>query len=374
MGVRRVLRHPAARVARSPAFEAFVRLLERAALPRAGALAVLTYHRVDEPGSKPFLYPGLIGATPAEFEEHMRFLAERYRPVSLAELLAVRRGELPLPSRAVMVTFDDGYRDVAEHAWPVMQRYDVPLTLFVPTAFPAEPDRLFWWDRLYGALGGAGAVVSTPLGELRVASEPERIRAFRALRDHVKSLPHERGMALVDELAGDSGAPAPGPAVLAWDELRRLASEGVALAPHSRTHPLLDRVPPDEARREVRESLADLEREIGPTPRVFAYPGGGYDDGLARLLAEEGFEIAFLTSRGTNDLGRADWLRLARINVGRASGLPLVRLQLLRRPGRPKNSTVQVRSAMIGSGRDRGPKAVSGPIAQRPDPTKERTG
>jgi peptidoglycan/xylan/chitin deacetylase (PgdA/CDA1 family) len=319
VAARRVLRRPAARAARSPAFEAAVRLLERVAPPRAGTLAVLTYHRVDEPESKPFLYPGLIGATPAEFDEQMRFLAERYRPLSLAELLAVRHGELEPPQRAVMVTFDDGYRDVAEHAWPAMRRHGVPLTLFVPTAFPDDPQRLFWWDRLYASMS-----------KLEVS---ERMPVFRVMRAKVKSLPHEQAMTLVGQIASGASDHAPAPAVLSWDELRGLAADGVAIAPHSRTHPLLDRVAPEEARREVRESLADLEREIGPTPRVFAYPGGGFDDGLPRLLAEEGFEIAFLTSRGTNDLGRADWLRLARINVGRASGLPLVRLQLLRRPG-----------------------------------------
>jgi peptidoglycan/xylan/chitin deacetylase (PgdA/CDA1 family) len=326
---RALVKRSASRAARSPAFGRFVGLLERAAPPRAEALAVLTYHRVDEPARRAFLYPGLVSATPAEFGEQMSFLASTYRPISLAELLAVRRGEAPLPSRAVLVTFDDAYRDVAEHAWPIMRRRGVPLTLFVPTAFPGEPGRLFWWDRLYGALGSRGPLASTPIGDLRVATEEERVRAFRALRDHLKSLPPEQVVAIVDDLAGNGGARAPERAVLDWEELRRLAGEGVALAPHSRTHPMLDRLPREEARREILESLADLEREVGPTARAFAYPGGGYDDGLAALLAEEGFELGFLTSRGMNDLRRPDWLRLRRINVGRTSGLSLIRLQLL---------------------------------------------
>ncbi|HYY76594.1 MAG TPA: polysaccharide deacetylase family protein, partial [Gaiellaceae bacterium] len=189
-----MLRRTVSRASRRPGFSRFVTLLERAARPRPGTLAVLTYHRVDEPARTPHLYPGLISATPEEFEEQMRFLARNHRLLSLSELLAVRRGEASPPARSVMVTFDDAYRDVAEHAWPIMRRHGIPLTLFVPTAYPDEPGRAFWWDRLYASLLGRGAVLSTPLGDLPVRMEEDRNRAFRLLREHVKSLPHDRAM------------------------------------------------------------------------------------------------------------------------------------------------------------------------------------
>jgi peptidoglycan/xylan/chitin deacetylase (PgdA/CDA1 family) len=303
------------RAAGSRALSRAVGILERAR-PVPGVLHVLTYHRVDEPERSPELYPGLIGATPREFEEHMRFLASSCRALSLAELLAVRRGEAPLPSRAVLVTFDDGYRSVAEHAWPIMRRHGVPLTLFVPTAYPGRPGNAFWWDRLWSGLEG------------RHATRDERLREYRRLRKHVKSLPHEEAMALVDELGGGPGAESGRPSVLDWDELRRLADEGVALGPHSRTHSLLDRVAPADAKDEVLGSLGDLEREVGPVPRVFAYPGGAGEE-MAALLEKHGFELAFLTRRGANELSRPDWLRLRRINVGRSFGLTGVRVQLL---------------------------------------------
>lgn len=92
---------------------------------------------------------------------------------------------------------------------------------------------------------------------------------------------------------------------------------------------MLDRLRAEAAREEIVGSLEDLEREIGPVPRVFAYPGGGESDEIGRALEEEGFELAFLTKRGTNDLRRGEWLRLRRMNVGRASSLSLIRLQLL---------------------------------------------
>jgi peptidoglycan/xylan/chitin deacetylase (PgdA/CDA1 family) len=324
-----VFKRSARRASRSHALAGGVGILERVARPLPGVLPVLTYHRIDEPERSPELYPGLIGATPEEFDEQMRFLSSRYRPLSLEELLAIRRGEAALPPRAVMVTFDDGYRSVAEHAWPIMRRHGVPLTLFVPTAYPGDPGKAFWWDRLWSALGREDAVVSTPLGDLPVRTPAERLSAYRRLRGHAKSLPHERAMAIVDDLCRGSGAEPRPRSVLGWDELRGLAAEGVAIGSHSRTHPLLDKVTSAEAGAEIRDSLGDLERELGPTPRVFAYPGGGVNSGAASVLEEEGVELAFLASRGLNDLSRPEWLRLRRINVGRSSGLTGIRLQLL---------------------------------------------
>ena len=331
MGTSQALRRSASVAARGKAFAWLVAGLERAARPHPHVLAVLTYHRVDDPAASEILYPGLISAQPAEFEEQMAFLASQCRTISLTELLDVRRGETRLEPSSVLVTFDDGYRDFAEHAWPILKSHGIPVTLFVPTAYPGDPDRAFWWDRLYGALVSTGlrGPIATPVGELPLATAADRLQAFRRLRGHLEALSHEEAMGLVDEVCAALAAPTPASAVLGWPELRALAADGVALAPHSRSHPLLDRLPRAEVRDEIVGSLEDLEREIGVAPPVFAYPGGAQDAYVADVLEEAGFELAFATTRGTNDLRRADWLRLRRINVGRASGLPLIRAQLL---------------------------------------------
>jgi peptidoglycan/xylan/chitin deacetylase (PgdA/CDA1 family) len=239
----------------------------------------------------------------------------------------------------VLVTFDDGYQDFAEHAWPILKRYGIPVTLFVPTGYPGNPDRAFWWDRLYGALVSTSrrGPIATSAGELRLATAADRLQAFRRLRRHLQALSHDEAMRLVDEVCTALAAPTPTSAVLGWPELRALAADGVVLAPHSRSHPLLDRLPRQAVRDEIVGSLEDLEREIGVTPPVFAYPAGAQDGYVAGILEEAGFELAFATTRGTNDLRRTDWLRLRRINVGRASGLPLIRAQLL--PWWPRSQT-----------------------------------
>jgi peptidoglycan/xylan/chitin deacetylase (PgdA/CDA1 family) len=319
-----------------------VSLLERLDRPYPNTLAVLMYHRVIEPGEAATHDPTVVSATPAQFEEQIAFLAANVPLLSLDELLAVRRGQAEAPPGAVVVTFDDAYYDFAKHAWPILRRHGVPATLFVPTGFADDPKRPFWWDHLHHALVTTGRRddLATHWGVLPLRTETDRAETFRLLRDRLKATPHHEAMAFLDGVTAELGVAPPGGSALGWDELRRLACEGVALAPHGRTHALLDQLSVDGARDEIKSSVTDLEREIGSAPRVFAYPAGALTEGVVELVREEGFEIAFETIRGTNDLRRVDWLRLWRINVGSRSSLPLLRAQLLSWPVRLRRARI----------------------------------
>jgi peptidoglycan/xylan/chitin deacetylase (PgdA/CDA1 family) len=310
-------------------FAGIVQLLERADRGRPDVLGVLTYHRVDDPGTMRG-HPGLISATPGQFAEQMAYVASRFRPVSLDELLAAREGGAALPPRAVMVTFDDAYRDFADRAWPVLQRHGVPATLFVPTAFPGRPDLPFWWDWLHEAVIGApaGATLPTADGPVQLGPVDERAGLLRDVRGDLKRQPHATILATVAEIGERLGCPPTPSQVLGWDDLRALAADGVALAPHSRTHPLLDRVEPETRTDELQGAIADLEQHIGAAPRALAYPSGAYSPAVQAAAVTAGYALAFTTRRGLNRLGRTDWLGLRRINVGSTASANVLRAQL----------------------------------------------
>src|SRR3954447_14551007 len=273
----------------------------RCAMPLDGRLWVLTFHRVGDPAEGP---PGLL-VSPALFERQMRWLAASGRAVGVADVAAARAGSAPLPRDAVLVTFEDAYRDFAEVAWPILRRHGIPATLFVPTAFADGGLRAFWWDRLY-------------------AAAPDR-SAYRRLREQVKSLPHDRALAFVDEAA--AGVPTSCD-VLSWAQLRDLAREGVAIGAHTRTHPLLDRLSPERAREEVIGSVEDVRERLGVAPAAFAYPGGAVTDAAVVAAGDAGVGLAFTTEPGVNDVAGADWLRLRRIAVGRRMARPALQLAL----------------------------------------------
>ena len=322
------LRRVTTSAARSRPFAWLVALLERLDRERPDLLRVLTYHRVESNDAEP---SAGIGISVDGFAEQMRYLKARCRVLSVHELIDTVRDRRELPRRSVLVTFDDGYRDFRANAWPVLASLGLSSTLFVPTAFPGEPGRHFWWDDLQHALARTGRrdSLETPIGSLPLGTASERNAAYSRLRHRVKQLPHVEAMAWVAGICRELGVSPPPADVLRWDELRELAREGVIMGSHTRTHPLLTRIPSEQARLEVRESLRDLERELGTAPPpILAYPAGAFDDCVVRMLAEEGIVLGFTTVRGANSLRTAHPLKLRRINVGRRTPLGLMRAQL----------------------------------------------
>lgn len=295
-------------------------------------LRVLTYHRVAEPGERTDLDPTLISATPDVFERQMRMLQRDCAVVGLNDVLRAIETGSGLPSRAVLLTFDDGYDDLAVHAIPTLEALGLSATIFVPTAFPDHPERSFWADRLHRAFSGTtSSALDGPLGPLSLRTPDDRLASRKWLRSHLKTLPHPQAALLVEEICGQLGEPEERrPSVLGWDELRRLSARGFAVASHTRHHRLLTRLSPEEVREEIVGAREDLDRELGRSPAVLCYPNGSHDERVVSILREEGYRLAFTTLHGGNDLRAIELLCLRRSNVSRRTGVGLLRLRLTR--------------------------------------------
>lgn len=304
--------------------------LERAGEAR-GQLRVLTYHRVAEPDAYPHLSPTLFSATPSDFAAQMRHVAKSYTPVSAQMVLDHFDHGTALPDRAILVTFDDAYRDFAANAWPVLKAGGIPVVLFVPTAYPDHPERLLWWDRLYDALQRTpNKSVITRETTMSLRTPREKYHAYKKIAKQVKALPHRDAMHLVGTLCEQlQVTPHDDNYILGWDDLKTLAAEGVTLGAHTRTHPLLNRVSEDEAEREAIGSLDDLRRHVPDVPPIFAYPGGDASPVIAARLRQAGLRLAFTADRGINRPDTTNELLLKRINVGRNTSINLLRAKLL---------------------------------------------
>ncbi len=299
-------------------------------------LRVLTYHRIAKRTRYRHLNPRLISASPDEFGRHVRFLASHYKVVRLEQVLEAVAGGRRLPKRAVLITFDDAYRDFLEVAWPILNAHRVPSTLFVPTAYPDRPDRAFWWDRLHRCFTdprrmefGVEDFGIEGTDVLQLHTTEQRVLALRKVTEHFKSLPHDDGMRMVDTLCAELGDESHHyDSVLRWEELYNLSHENVTLCAHTQLHPLLTRVSPLRARSEILGSQRDLQREIGQVLPVLSYPDGAHDDTVVEIARGDGFELAFTQRDGHNDLRRVDPLRLTRTNITPKTTLPILRLRL----------------------------------------------
>ena len=318
----------AERASSSRGFRQLLGRLERKSSQNPDLLRILTYHRVGGASCQSAGYARMTVPRQA-FALQIEFLAKNYPLISLKRVLEALTTGRQLPRKSVLITFDDAYLDFQEFAWPILKRNGAPAVLFVPTAYP-DSSMPFWWDRISAAVYQTSrTAVETGDTRLPLRQSQDRERAVLHLMNLVKSLPHSEAMKYVHSVVQQLGEPELEKLTLSWPALRELVADGVEVAPHSRTHPLMNRVSVERACREAVRSRHDLERELGSSPPVFAYPGGSFTDEVVRMLEERNFRLAFTTVRGINNLKKAHLMRLKRINVGRATGLTLLRTQLL---------------------------------------------
>jgi len=293
-------------------------------------LRVLTYHRVDWPQENPHLYPGVLSASPTEFANQLNALQRRFHLVSLEEVLQASHHQLQLPPRSVLITFDDAYQSFADFAWPELRRRNIPVVLFVPTSFPDHPERTFWWDRIYWSLYSTKVNSLTLDGEtIPIGSLESKNRAARRVMTSIKQRPHDEAMTLVEEIGDKLRVESRPNEVISWEHLARLTKEGVTIGAHSHTHPLMNQLPLEVAKEEAETSRAILQDRLGQPIDSFCYPAGGFDDNVVDLIKQLGFQMAFSTYRGINEMASCDRFRMRRINVGIRTSINAMRMQFL---------------------------------------------
>ena len=227
----------------------------RADGPATDRLPILVYHRVASKGAE-----SRFRITPEAFEEQLAYMRSAgFRSVGLDEWGAAMDARRPLPGRAVMLTFDDGYRNFAEYAWPLLRRYGFGAVLFVIA------DEVGGWNRW--------------------SERGERIE------------------------------------LLGWDELVRLRDEGVDVGSHSATHRRMTELSPVEIARQAARSRAELARRLGEPPPAFAYPYGATDGVVQHLVGACGYRYGLAVS-GVRCRLQDRPLAMPRVEVASEDGLP----------------------------------------------------
>jgi peptidoglycan/xylan/chitin deacetylase (PgdA/CDA1 family) len=272
-----------------------------------GRGVILTLHHVRPPTAGGFRPNGLLEITPDFLDRTLSLIrAEGYDLVSLDVALA--RLSAPRPGRFfVALTFDDGYRDNVEHAWPVLAKHGAPWTLFVTPGFADRTARL-WWLELEEALRALPALsLALPDGPFtaRTASDSEKQRAFDRLYWRLRKQPEGILLSAISDLTAQAGidrAALVERECLPWETLRALAgAPGVTIGAHTLTHPMLAKHDEAFARDEISDSRTRLEAELGIPIRHFAYPVGDPTSAGPRefaLAREAGFASAVTTRPG----------------------------------------------------------------------------
>ncbi len=180
---------------------------------------ILTYHSIDNSGS-------VVSTSPETFQRQMQFLSESsFNVVSLNVIMDCLHENRPLPSRALAITFDDGYENVYTDAFPVLEKYGFGATVFLITDYCGKDSD---WP------GNAPSFERRPL--------------------------------------------------LSWTEIEEMRRHGFEFGAHTATHPNLTQVSIQQAEREIIGSKAEIEDRLGVEATSFAYPYGKYNSEVEEIV------------------------------------------------------------------------------------------
>lgn len=263
---------------------------------------VVVYHRVS-----PLPDPVYPPVPPLLFEAHLDALKRDFSLLPLWEFVKRFRDRRSL-RRCCSVTFDDGYRDFLDHAYPILRREGVHATHFLASD-SLLTGRPTWNWRLN----------RITLLKAKTSFDP----ALKARVAGMTALDREAYLAGLE--CGDTSQ-YPNPALLGPDDLGRFDPAGVEWGSHSVTHSNLGECDSESARRELAESRDAIEGLTGRPVRFFSYPNGSSSPEAMRLAEQCGYEAAFATGqRGV--LTRSPLFALPRFDVAGVS-TPRMRLEV----------------------------------------------
>jgi peptidoglycan/xylan/chitin deacetylase (PgdA/CDA1 family) len=279
-----------------------VGLIDKLYTLRPHHLTVLAYHRVTEWDTPTFdTFRPNVSATPAAFAAQMDFLHQHFNVISLDDLLAALRGTGHLPRHPALITFDDGYRDNYDHAFPVLRQRGLPAVIFLTTGYIGGT-RLFWWDIVaYCFFHTRQQEADLPLIGTQQWHDPaSRETVMNRLLTALKQVPEDEKVAAVETLPRLMGVTLPphgsGEMFLTWEHVRELIANGVAMGAHTQSHPIMTRIPLERARAEACGAKTHIEAETGQPVTTLAYTNGlasDFNQELQTVLHQSGFEAAF---------------------------------------------------------------------------------
>jgi peptidoglycan/xylan/chitin deacetylase (PgdA/CDA1 family) len=280
-------------------------------LPLWRGVVVLGYHRIGDLNTTQ-LDRGVYSATEEQFDAQLDALSGSFDVIALGDLEAAASDPR---ARALLITFDDGYRDQLELAARMLHARGLPAAFFLTTGF-LDGGRLAWWDEIAWLVRSGG---------------DDREEAVEAQLERYRTLPGDAGEEFLDRLAEASGTDRPDPSELApwmtWDGARELVRLGHDVGGHTVTHPILARLDESGQRREIGDCLAELRSKLGVAADSFAYPSGhpgSFDETTKSLLREHGVRLAFSFRGGWQRPGRLQPYDVRRIGVFADHPTPLV--------------------------------------------------
>lgn len=275
-------------------------------------LSILIYHQVNR-----IVDPLLPGEVDAErFDWQMYLLSKAFNVLPLDEAVSkLATGQLP--PRAACVTFDDGFADNYTVALPILQKYRLPVTVFVADAY--LDGGLMWNNAIIETVRrvrpGVFDLDELGLGQFNLSDDVSRRQCLNILIGKLKHKESDVRQEKVGALVELADVELPNDLMMTGEQLRAMSDAGVVIGGHTRTHPILTKVSEQQARAEIMENREVLQSLTGQDIKMFAYPNGkpgqDYDSSHVSMVKAAGYQAAVSTAVGVSTRER-DPYQLAR--------------------------------------------------------------
>ena len=309
---------------------------------------VLLYHRVlPEAECADAKANHALNVSTTNFDAHLKYLKSEFDVVPLSSLVKSlppnnKQNEKP----KLAITFDDGWKDNHDHAWPLLKKHNLPATIFLVSDH-IESGAALWWSALeehFKSLGNISVAewASTLVTHAKNTNFPDieaviskRLSGKSATTDDIidlfKSIEHDQIEGFVGSLLPQNGVTT-SRELITWEQARKMQGNCIEFGAHTRRHELLTELDEQAIKDTVNGSCqALMDNDIEPI-RVFSYPNGNCDTRVQQVVADIGFKCAVGTKRGTFPGSKANMMAMPRINIGggNEANLNLLRRRLAR--------------------------------------------
>jgi len=318
---------------------------------KRGRLLVLTYHDLSDepkPGTvEKELFELRPSVTKRQFESHLQMLKKRFKVVSLPDIVREIRGKGRLENDSVAITFDDGYESFYRLAFPLLRKYDLPATMFLPTDFVSS-QRMFWWDELlqiifYAVPQRKSASFLIPIIGEKLAKQfhsagndvRRRKEFLEFLEFYLRSIQdgqrEEKIKNLKEILLPDQDVKSASSKTLTWDQIAEMARQGINFGSHTRSHLNLKFASLEKVEEELAKSKDAIEKNDKARVVCFAYP---YEVdfethlGVKAILNDLKYECACTSLPGVN-LSNLDPFFLKRMTLPMNASRPVIARELI---------------------------------------------
>jgi len=247
-------------------------------------VVIMMYHRVCPKKDN----WSLASINPEVFEEQIQYFCRNYEILSLEELTGYIKQGKRLPEKAAAFTFDDGYLDNYQYAYPVLNKYHVPAVIFLTTGHISS-DKLFWFDKVSYIIHHTNKshLNLDELGEYSLQAGTENNISAK-ITEGLKQINEDRKNFLIDKLKVIADVDIPSglgkELILSWNNVREMNSKDIIFGAHTVNHPILANMPLPLARWEIIQSKKDIEKEIGKEVNIFSYPNGRFRDYSPKIV------------------------------------------------------------------------------------------